>query len=86
MIFKRPNFIFIRGILYFNILLIKYEISRMKIGNIIKSQTLNDISLRYNHILFNKIIFNNSEREGIMEKRYILYIVTKKVMNKIHYD
>lgn len=86
MIFKRPNFIFIRGILYFNILLIKYEISRMKIGNIIKSQTLNDISLRYNHILFNKIIFNNSEREGIIEKRYILYIVTKKVMNKIHYD
>lgn len=86
MIFKRPNFIFIRGILYFNILLIKYEISHMKIGNIIKSQTLNDISLRYNHILFNKIIFNNSEREGIMEKRYILYIVTKKVMNKIHYD
>lgn len=86
MIFKRPNFIFIQGILYFNILLIKYEISRMKIGNIIKSQTLNDISLRYNHILFNKIIFNNSEREGIMEKRYILYIVTKKVMNKIHYD
>ena len=58
----------------------------MKIGNIIKSQTLNDISLRYNHILFNKIIFNNSEREGIIEKRYILYIVTKKVMNKIHYD
>lgn len=86
MIFKRPNFIFIRGILYFNILLIKYEISHMKIGNIIKSQTLNDISLRYNHILFNKIIFNNSEREGIIEKRYILYIVTKKVMNKIHYD
>lgn len=42
------------------------------------------ISLRYNHILFNKITFNNSERERTIEKHYTLYIVTKKVMNKIH--